>query len=205
MEGNNELVLPPAKRARCAKSDDDEDEHGIPAEMKDFIVPDTEEVIYTAAASLDDNENAEELCREAASVTQGAAGLVVNEQGLRRSARANKGVPPAPFVQEGFRELMLDDADVDDVFNDSADDASIHTSDDEETEGEGEEEETDETEPEDEDYTEDVKSDKEEDDDDEEEEDDDDEEEDDDDEEEDDDDEATSADGINKDNIIVTL
>lgn len=144
MEGQNassEGSAPPAKRAKRVKPEEEEDEHGIPAEMKDFIVPDDADTVTTATTvAAEEEEDTGELMREAARVAQGAAGLIVNEQGLRRSARANKGKPPAPFVQEGYAELMLDDADVDDVFNDSADDASIHTSDDEEGE-EGEEEE----------------------------------------------------------------
>ena len=144
MEGQNtsqDGSARPTKRAKRVKPEEEEDEHGIPAEMKDFIVPDDADTVTTATTvAAEEEEDTNELMQEAARVAQGAAGLIVNEQGLRRSARANKGKPPAPFIQEGYAELMLDDADVDDVFNDSADDASIHTSDEEEEEVDNEKE-----------------------------------------------------------------
>ena len=126
----------PSKQAKSVKKPKDvkkrkradteeEDESAIENEMKDFIVPD-EEADKGVVGDVEDDDDPRALTAYAASIAKSAEfdkmGTVVNEQGLRRSARANKGVPPKVYVDEDYAALMLEGADPEDVFRDSEED-----------------------------------------------------------------------------------
>ena len=113
------------KKRKRADTEEEEDEAAIENEMKDFIVPD-EEADKGVVGDVEDDDDPRALTEYAASIAKSAEfekmGTVVNEQGLRRSARANKGVPPKVYVDEDYAALMLEGADPEDVFRDSEED-----------------------------------------------------------------------------------
>ena len=114
-----------AGKKRKRADTEEEDEEVIENEMKDFIVPD-EETDKGVLGDAEDDDDPRALTAYAASIAKSSdfdkMGTVVNEQGLRRSARANKGVPPKVYVDEDYAALMLEGADPEDVFRDSEED-----------------------------------------------------------------------------------
>lgn len=129
-----------AKKRKREVEEEVEDEEEIHNEMKDFIVPD-EDADRGIVGDAEDDEDPRALTEYAAVIAKSTAfdtmGTVVNEQGLRRSARANKGVPPKVYVDEDYAALMLEGADPEEIFKDSDSD--------EEEEDEEEEDEDDST------------------------------------------------------------
>jgi hypothetical protein len=133
MQSDSGVVSKPVKAAKKPKDvkkrkradTEEEDEEAIDSEMKDFIVPD-EEADKGVVGDVEDDDDPRALTAYAASIAKSAdfdkMGTVVNDQGLRRSARANKGVPPKVYIDEDYAALMLEGADPEDVFRDSEED-----------------------------------------------------------------------------------
>ena len=96
------------KRKRAASEDSDDGE-----DLKDFIVPD-EDIVEASSpktsALHEDEEILQQLTPEVLSM-----GIVL-ENGLRRSARANKGKPPVVYMDADYAKLMLEGEDPEEVF-----------------------------------------------------------------------------------------
>jgi hypothetical protein len=126
----------PKKRKR-ADTDEDAADEAIDHEMKDFIVAD-DEADKGVVGDAEDDDDPRALIAYAAVITKSTdfakMGTAVNEQGLRRSTRANKGVPPKVYVDEDYAALMLEGADPEDVFgNESSSDGDNEEEEDDNT------------------------------------------------------------------------